>query len=112
MYNNPKWQKSKLIRPIRFSASMSGPGTSGLAKGVVMDIIPLQPPYTAPTLLDEVRKILDLNRSTPTAYATGVIASLPLIHWSISSGKLIERDKNSLISLGWRVTPIRRKTVN
>ena len=84
----------------------------GRAKGAASDINHLLQDYTARISLAEARRLLDLNPLTPIAYVMAATRISQPIQPSMLLGKLSEKDRLQWISLGWRVTPTKRKTVN
>jgi len=84
----------------------------GRAKDAIRDTNRQLLRYTPATSWVEEKNPPVLNPPMWTHSVMAAILTLPPNQWNIMLGKLSARDKLWLISLGWRVTPIVKRTVS
>lgn len=112
MYTKSKCQKSKSTQQTGFSLFGFGIETSGLVDGVIADIHHPQAPCSVVISSAGEKKTHATTLLMPMHYATAVINILLQTHRNITLGKYAPKAKMQSISLGWRVTPIRKRTGN
>lgn len=118
MYNDIKWpSKQKQIRRMSYSRSGSGAGIIGPARSAFAGIYPPLTPKGSRSAVRSIAVTLSAaEKRTPALNLLIAILSAPVatpgstrILKNMKLGKSPGKGRMSLISLGWRVTPTRKK---